>query len=128
MQFLLVLPLLNHFIQLCTLVPFLLIDSYISINYCCYDFWLAMKQLLVGDKTTSHKTLYYSLIHSYLSYRNLVWGNATQSALRQTILLQKQATCLINNAKYNSHTDPLFHSSRILKVTDLVEYQAGLGV
>jgi len=54
MQFLLVLPLLNHFIQLCILVPFLSINSYISINYRCYDFWLAMKRLLVDDETTSH--------------------------------------------------------------------------
>jgi len=72
------------------------------------------------------KTLYYSLIHSHPSYRNLVWGNATQSALRQTILLQKRAIHLINNAMYNSHTDPLFRSFRILKLGDLVEYQAAL--
>ena len=30
--------------------------------------------------------------------------------------------------KYNSHTDPRFHSSRILKLADLVEYQAALFV
>ena len=70
------------------------------------------------------KTLYYSLIHSHLSYGILVWGNATQSALRQTTLLQKRAIRLINNAKYNSHTDPLFRSSHILKLANLVEYQA----
>ena len=57
------------------------------------------------------KTLYYSLIHSHLSYGILVWGNASQPALRQTTLLQKRAIRLINNAKYNSHTDPLFRSS-----------------
>ena len=72
------------------------------------------------------KTLSYSLFYSHLSYGNLVWGNATQSALRQTILLQKRAIRLINNAKYNSHTDPRFRSSRILKLADLVEYQAAL--
>ena len=72
------------------------------------------------------KTSYYSLINSHLSYRNLAWVHATQSALRQTILLQKRAIRLINNAKYNSHTDPHFHSSRILKLADLVEYQAAL--
>ena len=72
------------------------------------------------------KTLYYSLIHSHLSYGILAWGNATQSALRQTTLLQKRAIRLINNAKYNSHTDPLFRSSHILKLADLVEYQSAL--
>ena len=69
---------------------------------------------------------YYSLIYSHLLYGTLVWENVTQSALCQTILLQKRAICLINNAKYNSHTDRLFHSSRILKLADLVEYQAAL--
>jgi hypothetical protein len=72
------------------------------------------------------KTLYYSLIHSHLSYGILVWGNATQSALHQTTLLQKRAIRLINNAKYNSHTDPLFRGSHILKLVDIVEYQAAL--
>ena len=72
------------------------------------------------------RTLYFSLIHPHLSYGILVWGNTTQSALRQTILLQKRAIRVINNAKYNSHTDPLFRKSRVLKLTDLLEYQAGL--
>jgi len=72
------------------------------------------------------KTLYYSLIHSHLSYRILVWGNAPQLALCQTILLEKPAIRLINNAKYNSHTDLHFRSSRILKLADLVEYQVAL--
>lgn len=72
------------------------------------------------------RTLYYSLIHSHLSYGILAWGNATQSALRQTSLLQKRAIRLINNANYNSHTDPLFRGSRVMKLSDLVEYQAAL--
>ncbi len=72
------------------------------------------------------KTLYYSLIHSHLSYGILAWGNSTQTALRQTTLLQKRAIRLINNAKYNSHTDPLFRGARVMKLTDLLEYQASL--
>jgi len=72
------------------------------------------------------KTLCYSLIHSHLSYGSLVWRNVTQLALPQTILLQKRAIRLINNAKYNSHTDLLFRSSRIVKLAESVEYQAAL--
>jgi len=52
MQMLLVLPLLNQFIQLCVLVLFPLIDSYISIDYRCYAFWLATKRLLTADEST----------------------------------------------------------------------------
>ena len=29
----------------------------------------------------------------------------------------------MNNAKYNSHTEPLFKTAEILKVKDLYEYQ-----
>ncbi len=72
------------------------------------------------------RTLYYSLIHSHLSYGILAWGNTTQSALRQTTLLQKRAIRLINHARYNSHTEPLFRGSRVMKLTDLLEYQATL--
>ncbi len=54
------------------------------------------------------KTLYYSLIHSHLSYGILAWGNSTQTTLHQTTLLQKRAIRLINSAKYNSHTEEIF--------------------
>ena len=74
------------------------------------------------------RTLYYALIHSHLSYGILVWGNSTQSAMRQTTLLQKRAIRLINNARYNSHTDPLFRTSHLMKLTDILEYQAALFV
>jgi hypothetical protein len=57
------------------------------------------------------KTLYYSLIHSHLSYGILAWGNAAQSILHHTIILQKRALRIIHNAKSNSHTDPLFRHS-----------------
>ena len=58
----------------------------------------------------------------------MVWGNSTQSAMRQTTILQKRAIRLINNAKYNSHTEPLFRRSHLMKITDIFEYQAALFV
>jgi hypothetical protein len=72
------------------------------------------------------KTLYYSLIHSHLSYGILAWGNAAQSNLQHTIILQKRALRIIHNAKFNSHTDPLFQHSRVLKLHDIYEYQSVL--
>jgi len=72
------------------------------------------------------KTLYYSLVHPHLTYGILAWGNTTQSALHQTTMLQKRAIRLINNVKYNSHTDPLFRGSCVMKLNDLFEYQAAL--
>ena len=72
------------------------------------------------------QTLYNALIQPYLDYGSTVWGNARESALRKTILLQKRAMRTIHKTRYNSHTEPLFAKSNILKVTDLYEYNVAL--
>ena len=69
----------------------------------------------------SLKTLYYSLIESHLSYGILAWGNASESIKHRTTILHKRAVRVINKANYNSHTDPLFKSSKILKFNDLYD-------
>jgi len=74
------------------------------------------------------QTLYYSLIHSHLSYGILIWGNANKSILKQTTILQKRAIRTIHNAKFNSHTDPLYRASNILKIGDMFEYNSVLFV
>ena len=78
------------------------------------------KNILPKD---SLRTLYFALVHSHYSYGLLTWGNASKSALQRSIILQKRAVRVINNARYNSHTDPLFKASGILKLNDLYEYQ-----
>ena len=74
----------------------------------------------------SLRTLYFALIHPFLSYGITMWGNASQSYLHKTVNLQKRAVRIINKAMHNSHTDPLFKKSEILKLSDLYEYQAAL--
>ena len=71
----------------------------------------------------SMKTLYFSLVHPHILYGILAWGNAKAATLHKTIVLQKRALRTMNNAKYNSHTEPLFKTAEILKVKDLYEYQ-----
>ena len=44
--------------------------------------------------------------------------------IRQTELLQKRAIRTIHNAFYNSHTDPTFRKSKLLKLHDIFEYQS----
>ena len=68
-------------------------------------------------------TLYFAFIQPHISYGILAWGNAYSTICQKTILLQKRALRLINNVQYNSHTDPLFKRSKILKINDLYEYQ-----
>ena len=61
----------------------------------------AVKRFLSKDNM---KTLYYSLIHSHLSYGTLIWGSAFQYRLRQLEVIQKKAVRNICNAVYNAHT------------------------
>ena len=57
------------------------------------------------------QTLYYSLVHPYLSYNNLIWGSACQKHLHKLEILQKKAIRIITKSAYNEHTSPLslFH-------------------
>jgi len=81
-----------------------------------------MKQVKHFLPYESLRTLYFSLVHPYLSYGITVWGNSNHNIARKTITLQKRAIRTIFNTYYNSHTDPLFKQSRILKISDLYKH------
>ena len=83
----------------------------------------AIKQVKHFLPIESLHTLYFAFIQPHISYGILAWGNAYSTICQKTILLQKRALRLINNVQYNSHTDPLFKRSKILKINDLYEYQ-----
>ena len=71
------------------------------------------------------KTLYYSLIHSHLSYGTMLWGSAFQYRLRQLEVIQRKAvrnTCICN-VGYNAHTSPLFKQLNIPKLNDIYNAQ-----
>jgi len=70
------------------------------------------------------RTLYFALVNSYLSYGIIAWGNADKAVIRSLTLLQKRAIRIIYNAPFNSHTDPKFKNSGILKLQDMFEYQS----
>ena len=61
------------------------------------------------------KILYFSLVHSHLSYMIMIWGHEYSDLL----LKQKQAIRIIHSKHYLSHCDPLFKSAKILKVNDM---------
>lgn len=64
--------------------------------------------------TNALKSLYYSLIHSNLTYAIQVWSCTTSNILKNLISKQKVAIRLVSKAKYNAHTEPLFKKLLIL--------------
>ena len=80
-----------------------------------------VKNLLPRDAL---KTLYYALVHCNLMYGLLVWGNAP--SVQKLVILQKRAIRIIHKKGYRAHTEPLFKTSQILKLTDLYKCQVRL--
>ena len=69
---------------------------------------------------TDHlRKLYFSLIHPYISYGNLLWGKSYQKHIRQIETLQKKAIRIITKSSYNEHTSPLYRRMGILKLADI---------
>lgn len=60
-------------------------------------------------------TLYNSLIVPHINYNLIVWGSST----KKISLIQKRAVRSIVNARYNSHTEPIFKQLKILTIDDL---------
>ena len=67
----------------------------------------------------SLETIYYALIQPYITYGILAWGQTINNDNNKIFLKQKRAIRTIHKASYNSHTDPLYKSSNILKAKDL---------
>ena len=60
-------------------------------------------------------TLYNSLVLSHFNYGILLWGAKTS----QLEKLQKKLIRIINCARYNAHTNPLFKNMFLLKLSDI---------
>ena len=69
------------------------------------------------------KTLYDSLVHSYITYGIVLWGGTCPSYINAIRICQKKAMRCIHNSVYNAHTDPLFRTSKILKFDDLYKLE-----
>ena len=65
------------------------------------------------------KTLYMSLIHSYINYCNLIWGAAEKGNLNAIHILQKKAVRIISKSGYLDESLPLFQSLEILTIYQL---------
>lgn len=63
--------------------------------------------------------LYKALVLPYLTYCNIIWGNAPTSHLTKLHLLQKKAIRHIFGLPMREHTAPFFASSNLLTIFDL---------
>ena len=70
--------------------------------------------------------LYYALIHPFLIYGVLVWGNTYQTTYQPIFILQKKAIHLITFSRFDEHSGPLFKSLNILKLCDLVSFHIAI--
>ena len=82
-----------------------------------------LKSLKNSLTTSILTTIYYSMIHPYISYGLMLWGSAYKSYLHMIEILQKKAIRNVHKTKYNEHTMPLFRSSKILKIEDMYKLQ-----
>ena len=69
------------------------------------------------------KSIYFSLIHSYISYGLIVWSQASAIYTNKIKLIQKKALRIITNSDYLAHTKPLFKKLNILNFDDMIKHQ-----
>jgi hypothetical protein len=67
------------------------------------------------------KTLYYSLFHCHIIYAIEIWSLASKTLINDLYLKQKAVIRIISDAKYNSHTAPLFKELGILPLNMLIQ-------
>ena len=63
--------------------------------------------------------IYMSLIYSYISYCNVVWGSAYECHLKPLIVLQKKAVRLITNANFRDESAPIFKDLKLLPISKI---------
>ena len=81
-----------------------------------------MNKLKKFVPTSALLHIYNCLILSHINYGLIIWGPYIN---RNTRLekLQKKAIRIVNNVKYNSHTNPLFKKNSTLKLNDMCALQ-----
>ena len=71
----------------------------------------------------SLKTLYFSLVHSYLTYCNITWGSTNHSKLNKLHSKQKDVCQVIFGVDRYTASEPLLHEIGALDIYKLNIYQ-----
>ena len=75
--------------------------------------------------TSALVTLYFALIHPFLSYGVILWDACNKSYSTKLRSLQNNALRAIGNAKWYTPVGPLYHKSNTLKLSDLYRLELG---
>ena len=72
------------------------------------------------------KTLYDSLIVSYLNYCNIIWAtSANQCDLSKLFKVQKKCLRIVSNSHYLAESKPIFYDLSLLNIFDINKLQIG---
>ena len=71
----------------------------------------------------SLKNLYFSFVHSYLNYANIIWGSTYQTHLNSLHLRQKHAVRIVFHKDRLEHSRPLMKEIKALNIFQLNLYQ-----
>ena len=70
------------------------------------------------------RDLYFTLVHPYITYCNLVWASPNKSQQLEKIMIKQKQYCRIMTfSKYTEHSRPLFVKLSILNVYDTYKFQ-----
>jgi len=67
-------------------------------------------------------SIYYTLIHSYITYALPIWSSTNKTSLNQIFVKQKSAVRIVSKSKASAHTEPIFKKLRILPLPLLVDF------
>ena len=69
------------------------------------------------------RSLYSAIVYPYLTYGIPIWGSTYNTHKNKLFIVQKLIIRIIAGAKYNDHTNPLFHKLHLLKLDDLYQVE-----
>lgn len=69
------------------------------------------------------RSLYYSLVHPYYEYCNIVWAVKNSVCVQKLTITQKKAIRVITNSSWHAHTHLLFRRLCILKILEIHKLQ-----
>ena len=76
----------------------------------------------------SLKTLYNTLIKPYFTYCLTIWGNTYKTYIKKVETLQKKILRIITFSEYQAHSVPLFRKTKIMTISQLYNYFAGIHI